>query len=217
MASWDEERGRVSQAFDDWKLIDGDQRAFLRLALEFATSEYDRLWREAGEEPYWEGGPEQIDSFEAKVSNLHQHDFDWMLLSGVLRDAVTSFEVYLEKAREETLRHQGQPIPVEDESPYWRSQKRFFRQLGIEIETDEVKQVRELRNFLTHRRGELRTEEQRKQYREDHADEFLPLAVALTKEGVIASMDQLAEAVRTIDACVYEYTWGRASLPGLHP
>jgi hypothetical protein len=83
------------------------------------------------------------------VSKLHQHDFDWMLLSGVLRDAVTSFEVYLEKAREETLRHQGQPIPVEDESPYWRSQKRFFRQLGIEIETDEVKQVRELRNFLT--------------------------------------------------------------------
>jgi hypothetical protein len=96
-------------------------------------------------------------------------------------------------------------------------QKCFFRQLGIEIETDEVKQVRELRNFLTHRRGELRTEEQRKQYREDHPDEFLPLAVALTTEGVIASMDQLAEAVRTIDACVYEYTWGRASLPGLHP
>lgn len=51
-----------------------------------------------------------------------------------------------------------------------------------------------------HRRGELRTQEQRKQYREDHPDEFFPLAVALTKEGVIASMDQLAEAIRTIDA-----------------
>jgi hypothetical protein len=117
MVSWDEDRGRVSQAFDDWKLIEGDQRAFLRLALEFATAEYDRLWKEAGEEPYWDDSPEQIDSFEAKVSNLHQHDFDWMLLSGVLRDAVTSFEVYLEKAREEVLRHQGQPIPVEGESP----------------------------------------------------------------------------------------------------
>jgi len=217
MASWDEEKGRVSGAFDEWQLIDGDQRAFLRLGLEFATREYDRLWKESEQEPYYEGGPELIDSFEAKVDNLHQHDFDWMLLAGVLRDAVTSFEVYLEKAREEVLRHQGQPIPVEDESPRWGPQKRFFRRLGVEIETAEMKQVRDLRNFLTHRRGELRTEEQREQYREEHPNEFPRLAVDLGQENVVEAMDKLATAVRRVDPTVYKYTWGRVPLPNLTP
>ena len=50
MAGWDERRGSVTQAFDEWKLIDRDQRAFLRLGLEFAEAEYDRRWKEAGEE-----------------------------------------------------------------------------------------------------------------------------------------------------------------------
>jgi hypothetical protein len=80
-----------------------------------------------------------------------------------------------------------------------------------------VKQVRKLRNFLTHRRGELRTAEQRNRYREEHRDEFLPLAVALTKEGVVEAMDQLAETVRMIDASVYKHSWGKARLPGLRP
>jgi hypothetical protein len=37
-SGWNESRGTVSQAFDEWKLIDGDQRAFLRLGLDFATA-----------------------------------------------------------------------------------------------------------------------------------------------------------------------------------
>jgi hypothetical protein len=217
MSHWNEEQGRVSRAFDEWKLIDADQRAFLRLGLEFATRAYDRLWKESEQEPYYEGGPELPEAFEAKVDGLYQNDFDWMYLAGVLRDAVTSFEVYLEKAREEVLRHQGQAIQVEDESPYWGPQKRFFLQLGIDIETNEVKEVRALRNFLTHRRGELRTEEQREQYRKEHPGEFLPLAIDLTKQGVVETMDKLAAAVRQIDATVYEYTWGRRALPNLRP
>ena len=103
LMSWCETQGRVSRAFDEWKLIDHDQRTFLRLGLEFASREYDRLWQESGEEPYDEDGPDHLESFENKVGGLHQHDFDWMHLSGVTRDAVTNFEVYLEKAREEIL------------------------------------------------------------------------------------------------------------------
>src|SRR4051812_46716494 len=115
MSHWNEQQGRVSRAFDEWKLIDADQRAFLRLGIGFATREYDRLWKEASEEQYYEGGPELPDTFEAKVDGLYQNDFDWMFLAPILRDAVTSFEVYLEKAREEVLRHQGKPIEVGDE------------------------------------------------------------------------------------------------------
>ncbi len=217
MAGWDEEQGRVSRAFDEWRLVDGDQQAFLRLGLSFATAEYDRLWKESEQEPYDDSGAELIDSFETKVDNLHQHEFDWMFLSGVLRDAVTNFEVYLEKAREEVLRHQGQPIAVLLHSPSWRALKRFFLQLHVTIETDEVESVRSLRHFLTHRRGELRTEELRKQFQETHTDDFPPLAVALDEAGVIGSMGALADAVRSIDPVVYLHSWGRTQLADLKP
>jgi hypothetical protein len=116
-----------------------------------------------------------------------------------------------------SLRRPLPSAPVEDESPRWGPQKRFFRQLSVEIETDDVKQARDLRNFLTHRRGELRTEEQREQYRLAHPDEFPPLALELSREDVLGAMDTLAAAVRQIDSTVYEYSWGRASLPNLRP
>lgn len=215
VSDWNEEQGQVSRAFDEWKLIDADQRAFLRLGLEFATREYDRLWKETEQEPYYQGGSELPDAFEAKVDGLYQIDFDWMFLAAVLRDAVTSFEVYLEKAREEVLAHHGQPIQIADDSPYWGPQKRFFRQLGVQIETDEVKEVRALRGFLTHRRGELRTEEQREQYRKERAGELVPLAVDLSQKDVVEAMDKLAAAVRLIDAAVYDYSWGGARIPNL--
>jgi hypothetical protein len=217
MAAWDEVRGSVSRSFHEWKIIDGDQRAFLRLGLEFATVEYDRLWKESGEEPYYDGGPEQLDSFEDKVYGLHEQDFAWMLLSGVLRDAVTNFEVYLEKVREEVLGHHGQQIGVPGRSPNWKRLKRFFRQLDVEIESPGVSEVRELRHFLTHRRGELRTEELRKQFQAIHSDVIRPWQVELPKERVGEAMDTLAAAVRAIDSAVYEYSWGRVHLPDLRP
>jgi hypothetical protein len=217
VTDWDEEQGCVSRAFDEWKLVEGDQRAFLRLGIEFATREYDRLWKEAEADPYYEGRQELPDPFEAKVGGLYQNDFQWMLHAAALRDAVTSFEVYLEKAREEVLAHHGQPIQITDGSPYWGPQKRFFRQLGVEIETDEVKEIRALRGSLTHRRGELRTEGQREQYRKEHLGEFLPQAVDLSQRDVVEAMDKLAAAVRLIDAAVYEFSWGRARIPNLIP
>jgi hypothetical protein len=217
MTAWDEEPGRVSRAFDEWKPVDGDQRAFLRLGLQFAASEYDRLWKEADQEPHYEGGSELPDAFEAKVHGLYPNDFQWMLLAAVLRDAVTSFEVYLEKAREEVLAHDGQPVQIAHESPHWGQQKQFFCQFGVKIETHEVKEVRALRNFLTHRRGDLRTEAQREQYRKEHPGEFFPLALNLSQHDVVYAMDELAAAVRLIDAVVYEYSWGRAGLPNLRP
>jgi hypothetical protein len=96
-------------------------------------------------------------------------------------------------------------------------QKQFFCQFGVKIETHAVKEVRALRNFLTHRRGELRTEAQREQYRKEHPGEFFPLAVDLSQDDVVDAMDKLAAAVRLIDAVVYEYSSGRARLPNMRP
>lgn len=215
MASWDEKQGRVSRAFDDWKLIDHDQRTFLRLGLAFATSEYDRLWKESEAEPYEEGGPDLIESFEEKVDGLYQQDFDWMHLAGVVRDAVTNFEVYLEKAREEVLRRHGQPVDTAGKAPRWPSLKSFFSQLDVEIETVDLKGVRELRHFLSHRRGELRTDELRRRFQETHSDLIPPWMVELSEARVLESMDILARAVRLIDPSVYEHTWGGVHVPGL--
>jgi hypothetical protein len=216
--TWDELKGAVTRAFDEWTLVDGDIRAFLRLGLAFADAEYARISKEAEQEPSEDGYPELIDVFEARVGNLHQHDFDWMLLSAVLRDAVTNFESYLEKAREEVLRHQGQPIEIPERLPLWTEFKRFFRQLGVAIESDDVRRVRRRRGFLTHRRGELRTEAMRKEFQQgDSSDLFAPLSVELSREDVVAEMDVLAEVVREIDKAAYRYTWGRNALPGLTP
>lgn len=218
MAAWNERHGNVSRAFDEWKLVEADIRAFTHLGLAFAEAEFDRIWKEVSEAPGDPDGPGLPDVFEARVGNLYPQDFDWMLLSGALRDSVTSFEVYLEKAREEVLRHHGQPIEVADNSPYWRELRRFFAQLGVTIETDGVKAVRDLRHFLAHRRGELRTEALRKAFpAEEDSGAFPPLEVELTEQSVTASMDTLASAARAIDAQVYAHSWGGTRIKSLKP
>lgn len=212
MASWDEQAGRVSQAFNDWFLIDRDQRAFLGLGLRFAAAAYSEIWEEAGREPGDPEGPEQIDIFETRVAGLHQHDYEWMHCSGVLRDGVTNFEVYLEKAREEILRHQGEAIEVSDHSPYWRDLKDFYKRVGADIDSAEVEAVRDLRHFLSHRRGELRTEQQREQFAAK-AEGLGPLNAELSAAKVIAAMDDLGAAVREADRQVHAHTWGGVKLP----
>jgi hypothetical protein len=135
----------------------------------------------------------------------------------VLRDAVSNFEIYLEKAREEILAHQGQPQTVADRSPTWKQLDEFFQQFGVVIQNADVGDVVALRNFLTHRRGELRTEKLRNEFQATHSDLFPPLSVELTKERVLEAMDALAAAVRTIDQTVWAYSWGRARFPNLRP
>jgi hypothetical protein len=214
---WDEDAGRVSRAFNDWYLIDRDQRAFLRVGLRFAHTEYERLWRESGEEPGDPDGSDQLDSFEGKVDDLHEIDFVWMHATGVLRDAVTNFEVYLEKAREEVLRAHGHVDVVGERSPRWRTLVDFVAALGADdVETDAVKRVRDLRHFLTHRRGELRTATLRQQFAKETDDAFA-YVVDLTPDDVTAAMDKLACVVRAADGAVYLHTWGERRLPELQP
>ncbi len=84
-----------------------------------------------------------------------------MHLAGVVRDAVTSFEVYLDKAcRAILLAHGADPV----RDPAWRDLKDIFRAVDIKIETGAVRCIREMRHFLTHRRGELSTEQQREKF-----------------------------------------------------
>lgn len=204
----------MSRAFNDWYLVDRDQRAFLGVGLLFAHNEYERLWRESGEEPGDPDGPDQLDSFEEKVDGLHEIDFTWMHAAGVLRDAVTNFEVYLEKAREHVLRAHGHVDVVGERAPRWHELVDFFATLGAEVETDAVNRVRGLRHFLTHRRGELRTDTLRQQYAKE-TDDVFAIVVDMNAGDVVAAMDELASVARVTDAAVYRHTWGGERVPAL--
>lgn len=207
--------GRVSREFNDWMLTDQEQRAFLRLGLRFSTEVYDRLWAEAGNEPGDPDGPDHLETFEAKVDGLHPYEYEWMHNSAVLRDAVTSFEVYLAKAREDLLYHHGHPRGPEERQPPWAKLREPFELLGVDLQTAELTQVRDLRHFLTHWRGELRTDEQRKKFAAE-TDGIPEILVNLDEAAVLSSMDVLAEHVRRADQAVYAHTWGGQRHPDLH-
>lgn len=194
-----------SLAFSDWHFVETDQRAFLHLGLEFARPAYERIWQDAGEEPWYDGEPEQIDMFDDHVRGLHLNDYEWMLLAAVLREAVTGFEVYLEKAREEVLRHRGTPIEVPDHSPRWGDIVKFFAELDVIVDGSEVTRIRDLRHFLTHRRGELRTETQRRAFAPG-AGPFDASNAELSERSVISAMDALADVVVAIDKRIHLFT-----------
>jgi len=117
-----------------------------------------------------------------------------------LREAVTNYEVYLEKAREEILRRTGKWQGVPENAPYWRELKEFYEQIGV----DDIREVRELRHLLTHRRGELHTEKLREHYAAE-AGPLGPINVELSKASALQSMDVLGAAVRRIDGAVYRH------------
>jgi hypothetical protein len=208
---WDERQGRVSQAFSDWHMIDRDQRAFLAFGLRTARETYDRLWDEAGREPGDPDGPELVDVFDDRIDGLWPDDYEWMFLAAVVRDAVTNFEVYVEKASAEVLAAHGAAI---NGAPWWRELKKLFATLGVQIEAGSVRQVRELRHFLTHQRGQLRTEAQRKRFAPD-PDGLPPIVVELTDKSVLDIVDQLGRSVRSIDPAVWEHTSGGKRVAGL--
>lgn len=211
--AWDEAAGRVSSSFDEWLLVERDIGAFMRLALRIARDFYDRTWEEVSTRPSDGEGPGLPDVFEDEVEGLYGEEFEWMLLAGVVKDAVTAFEVYLEKAADEALTWHHEP-PLRrargEESPRWGKIRAFYERLGVDL--SEVRDVRRLRHLLTHQRGELRTEERRAAWGSDE-DGRPDLEVRLTEERTASAVDALAEVARRGDREVYRVTWGGDALP----
>jgi hypothetical protein len=204
---WDENAGRVTRSFNDWYLVDRDQRAFLRKGLEFSKEVYDRIWNELAEQPGDPDAPELPDLFNDAVNGLWSHDFDWMHLSGVIKDAVTNFEVYLEHAADEVLAFHDKRYANRKRSAPWARLVAFYKVLDIDVASGPVLEIRDLRHILTHRRGELRTEEQRDRFGSD--EPFMDSVAHLDVSDVESRMDVLADAVRVVDPVAYDHTWGR--------
>jgi hypothetical protein len=218
VAGWDEYHGTVTRAFDEWRGTDLDVRSFLSFGLRASASTYERQWEEAGEQPAWPGGPERPDHFHDRIDGLWPHDFDWMLMAAVLKDGVTAFEVYLEKAMEEMLRAHGGSAPAETNArtPSWEKITVFYkRAVGIHLKGDQVlRDVRDLRHILTHKRGGLRTDEDRERFGKDE-DGWIGDHVQLTRAATVEHLDVLAGHVRRVDPLAYAVAWAGHTPDGL--
>lgn len=202
--------GWVTRSFDEWRLNDMDLRGFLQVSLKVADETYSRWWEEILHQP---GDPdvEAIDVWEDRAHGIHMHDYEWMLLSGGLVSAVTALEVYLEKAIEEVLRRHGHTLKPSTEQGalhYDDSVEFFNKALGCQLKGhQDLRDVRDLRHILVHKRGELRTESDRKRF-DPVGDRWLHEAVQLDLNSTMARMDTLGKHARRADAAAYGLAWG---------
>jgi hypothetical protein len=206
---WNESRGVVTRAFDRWRITESDIRRFLTLTTRWMDERYQDLWDEVSARPGSEDD-DQSDVFHREVDGLWPEDYHWMMQAAVIRDAVTAFEVYLEKATSEVLQFHGHAWKLKPgRTPYWEDLVRFTSgYLGVSIDTGPVRRVRALRHTLTHMRGELRTQEQRDQFGVEEDSGFQGNRAVLTTELVIDSLDELATVVRKVDAAAWRFSYG---------
>jgi hypothetical protein len=215
--AWNESLGVVTRAFERWRFTESDIRRFLTLTTRWMDERYQDLWDEIGAQPGSEDGPDQSDVFDGAVDGLWPEDYYWMLRAAVVRDAVTAFEVYLEKATSEVLRFHGRAWKLKPgRTPRWENLARFTSEyLGVSVDTNPVRCVRALRHTLTHMRGELRTQEQRDQFGVEEDSGFQSNRAVLTAESVIDSLNELATVVRKVDVAAWQFSYGGNRLPKL--
>ncbi|MFJ2007914.1 hypothetical protein [Streptomyces chartreusis] len=229
--TWNEASGTVSRAFDDWKGNDRENRAFLRLSAQWSDKAYQQTWDEAQAsfsarfDPYRHYGDEHVDMFDDAVDGLWPTDYAWITEASVVKNAVTAFEVYLEKALQEAL---GSSLtmdgkehtvklsaPPKFESPGWKTLVIAHKILGTDVETDEVTWARELRHLLTHQNGELRTDEALERFRDQDAecdqDEIYRARIGgkvpLGVPRVLKILDSLGTVIRVADAPAWAMCW----------
>lgn len=199
--SWSEQTGAVSRAFDEWKFADQDIRAYLKVSMQLAQTEYERRWDESMSAPGEDGDPDDA------IEGLNLLEYEWMLLSSILKDAVTTFEVYLDKAATEVLNHHRLGFKRKPgRTVEWAPLVSFYREhLGLDVATDGVRRIRQLRHVLTHSRGELRTEELRREFGDQ--SEVFPSRQAKLSQQQVDMLNELGEAVRQIDPTVWKFAW----------
>lgn len=230
-AGWDEDAGRVTRAFDEWRFAIEDIRAFMHLAGVWGRKGYEAAREEAKADFQRDFDPdrndpsEQINYFDRGVSGLWPVGYDWMLHAAVVKDAVSAYEVYLEKAGAEALgrwSHDGQRLTWKlgksDESPRWPALVAVHDVLGSDVADEKVAQVRALRHLLTHQRGEFRTAEQRARFQQEESQTGPTLAsLAVDVElprGVVAQvLETLVNSARQADPRAWKVAYAGRQLP----
>lgn len=207
---WNEHAGRVTAAFEMWTMAEHEQTVYLRRTAQLIDAANDTLWRGIRKEPVGvdpEGyfAPlEPIDVFYDSVGGLMPDTHHWLLCASVVKDAVTTLEVYLEAAIDEVrLRTTSPGRWQQPGGPNWRDLRAAWKaELDVELEDEELLHTRALRHVLTHRRGEPVHEKDRRRF---GVAEFE--RVTLDSEVVIGAMTALGRTVRRIDPAAHAAAW----------
>ena len=210
---WDIQ-GWTSHAYRNWLLLHDDIERFAIVGLAMIEDAHERMWSRAESEissGIWDVGSR----YEVHVALVNSIDQSWMHLSAALKDAVSAYELYLEEAIIEILHVQGvRPLLRPQRLLPWRALRDWYRtHLDAEVGAGGVDQVREARHILTHVRGELRTEAQRKQWENRHSPE-LRRKIALTPESLHEMMETLAARASSVEDKVARHTGFGGSVAG---
>lgn len=113
-------------------------------------------------------GGEDFDHFMAEVG-IFWETYWYQLASAVVKDAFTLFEVFLEESAHSVLRRHNSGLKNLATEDSWRPHecKDFFEDyLEITVFTENIEDIRWIRNKLSHLRDELRTEEGKADFNE---------------------------------------------------
>lgn len=98
-------------------------------------------------------------------------------------------------------------------SPKWWQLDEIGEAFGAHLRPHDVSDVIDLRDLLTHRRGELATKELADRYDTREYD-FPDGWVCLPVDSVMQHLDTLAAAVERVDKVMYPWAWGSNEMPG---
>src|SRR5262249_16735582 len=118
-----------------------------------------------------------------------------------------------EHSADEILAFHDRRVAERERSAAWDRLIAFYKLLEVDVASEAVLEIRTLRHILTHRRGDLRTEEQRGRF--GSTEPFMDSVTHLDGDGGERRMSVLADIVRTVDPVAYEHTWGRAKSPAI--
>jgi hypothetical protein len=86
--TWSEQGGSVTEAFDEWLLVDQNIRTYKRLPAAFAETGFDSLWDKLSTAPGDPDRPDLPDLLHNEIDGLWPEDYSWMRLAGILKDPV---------------------------------------------------------------------------------------------------------------------------------
>lgn len=195
-----------SDPHGEWALTNEEIHGFLRMGTEWMSAALERLYDEIGARPSDGEDGEWIDIFERETHGVGMGQFPRLTMAAALREGVTAFEVYLEKAREHVLNQVGLTAThkTDAHTPRWHELRTFFKLFGLDIETRDVQDVRDRRHILTHKRGQLRRDEDRRlsHHGEDPGVFVREDELNLTAAGVREDLRVLADMVRAVEAAL---------------
>lgn len=202
----DDGYGRITRALDEWIITDREQRSFMSVSLTLANAHWNKVSDQIASMPTFNDCPDHADLLFDRLDGLMPHEYEWMLFSGVLKDAVTAYEVYLTHAMDEVLRNQRLQRTDQTTAPSRLELEAFYTVLGLKPRAGSVAHVIGLRNMLSHTRGKLHTSKERARYGHGRGS-FSAEVAHLDQRTVIRHMETLKRATHRLDPVLWTYAW----------